>query len=686
VLSRRPVVRLMATVADDAIAAQLCPAWPQAIDSLRTGLAAAGVDLTPVGESGTDGAAPSARALSALLASLAASLMQAAQSPGRDFGPLPAAEGSIACFWNDWMDGLGIVAGRQAVGLLECAFSRSQDMDTACRSALKSVFDARQDPFFAPMVRAAEARGIPWRAIRPGSAVLAYGQGARQQWFHGTMSNRQSRVCVHLTQRKHLSIELLRAAGLPVPEHHVATSAHEAGIAAVRLGYPVVVKPDAGSRAANIFLDLRDEASVIEAFETCRKIGPRVLVEKQYHGLPYRVTVCGGRAVAAARHAVPYVTGDGVSSVAALIERCNVERTRPVEDHYTLPLPLNMTALAGSLEAVLARQELNLQSVPPTRQEVFLSNLPSLLNGGIHVNIGELIHPSTLALAEEAAKVLRTDSLGVDFIATDITRPHEDAPLVINEVNSAASPRTHAVVPASPIDIAAFLFAPYFPPGDEGRVPIGAAIGAVAPAALRVAAGLLTAAGETVGLADTLAAEVGGFRLRPVEGSAAHPGRALLRDKRTTVALCAVDAADIVERGLPSDRLDSVVVTGDQLPIGDERTRRALAALVNLPGDALVLPAGVEFNWLAVAAPHRRLILVAEPGTTAPSGAVVVRESAGSGTRLAICHDGRRDPLAYVARAPHDCAEIAWAAALLLGLGHDPAAISRLATQESRPA
>ena len=693
-LSRRPVVRLTAPAPDPAAGARVAAGWRGAVGALARGLAAAGVDPALVAAAENDGtlapgALPSGTALSQLLARLAASLMQAAQAPGRDFGSLPAPDGGIACFWNDWMEGLGLTAGRQAAGLVELAFARPQALPAACLQAVKNVFDARVDPFFAPMLRAAEARGLPWRATRRGSSVLAYGQGARQQWFHGTMSNRQSRVCVHLTQRKHLSIELLRAAGLPVPEHLVVTSAAEARAAATRLGIPLVVKPDAGSRAKNIFLDLTDETAVLAAFAHCQKIGPRVLVEKQYDGLPYRVTVCGGKAVIAARHAVPYVVGDGTSSVAVLIERCNAARARPVEDHYSLPLPLKTADYADEMAVALARQKLTLDSVPPAGQEVFLTSVPSLLKGGLHVNITELVHPSTLELAEEAARVLRTESLGVDFIATDITRPHEEVPLVINEVNSAASPRTHVVVPGPPIDLAPLIFAPFFAPGDAGRIPIAAAIGSGVAGFLQDAAALLTAAGETVGIADSTTATVDGFQLRPVEGAVAHPGCALLRDKRTTVALVRVELADIVERGLPSDRLDAVAVTADLLAGADAETRRALETLAGLPGDALVLPAGVEAAWLTAAAPHRRPILVAEPGTPLPAASAAAAavaaepaaEVAGAGTMLIALQGARRDPLGRLARPPRDCRDATWAAALLLGLGQDPVAIARLSQQ-----
>jgi hypothetical protein len=171
----------------------------------------------------------------------------------------------------------------------------------------------------------------------------------------------------------------------------------------------------------------------------------------------------------------------------------------------------------------------------------------------------------------------------------------------------------------------------------------------------------------------------------------AHPGCALLRDKRTTVALVRVELADIVERGLPSDRLDAVAMTADLLAGADAETRRALETLAGLPGDALVLPAGVEAAWLTAAAPHRRPILVAEPGTPLPAASAAAAavaaepaaEVAGAGTMLIALQGARRDPLGRLARPPRDCRDVTWAAALLLGLGQDPVAITRLLSQQA---
>ena len=688
VLSNRPVVRLVAEPLSVEQRAAIVAGWDRAVAALGDAFADLGLDGPHVAALAEPSPASELvhEALAGLVARCAVCLMAAASCPWPAGNASPSDDGRILAYWNDWMTGVGLAAGRQSVRLVETALAAPASVQSIVGDALKAVFDARFDPFYAAMVRAVEKRSIPWRLAGPGSPIVSYGQGARQQWFQGTMSNRQSRVCVHLTMRKHLSVALLRAAGLPVPEHGVAQNREGALLIARQLGFPLVVKPDTGSRAQNIFLNLMTEHDVLRAFDVCQQVANRVLVERFYPGIPYRVTVCNGRAIAAARHAMPFVIGDGRSTVQALIEDQAAQRHRVVEDHYRLPLPLKTAGIADDMAKALRDQHLALDRVPPEGFRVFLSSLPSLQIGGIHENLTDRVHPSTMAMAEEVARILHSGNLGVDFITTDFSRPHEEVPLVINEVNAAASLRTHIVTSGPPRDISEELISPFFPDGDQGRIPIAATFGATETGCLRIAERVLTERGERVGFADTKAAEIEGYRLRPIEGEAAHPGCALLRDKRPTLAVMAVQPYDALVRGLPSDRLDVIALMPELFgSLDNAASRRAARAAVGLPGTALVLPIEAAAVWPMGESPHRQAIFVTTTTDLAapPEGWVVAVEDGEAETQLAVYRNGSKDPLGRLGadRVAQDAAqEYAWAAALVLGLGIEPLAIARQVT------
>ena len=691
VLSRRPIVRLRAAPLSLQARSTVVAGWTKAIEALARGFTDTEIDTalilplqtrTPTDEN-------SHLQVGSLVARIATSLMQKASAATGEFNAVASDSAYVLAFWNDWMEGVGIIAGRHAVQLCELSFAAPEKLQEAIRADLAHVFAARVDSFIGPMVHAAEARDIPWRSLRRGYPVLSYGQGARQQLFHGTMSNLQSRACVHLTTRKHLSVGLLRAAGLPVPENELVNSRNEARAAARRLGFPIVVKPNAGSRAANVTLNLMSEEEVVKAFEACERLGMRTLVERQYPGLPYRVTVCDGKAFGALFHAIPFVTGDGETSLRDLIARTNEKRRMVVDDDHILPTPLRTEEFVEEMEWRLREQGITLDDVPAFGRRILLTITPALGRGGIQVDVTNQMHPDTLELAEEAARVLQSRHLGVDFLITDITKPHDEAPLVINEVNAAPGVRSHIFVQGPARDLPESLFSPFFSSGDEGRIPIAAVIGGEAGDCLNLLTRLLSSAGETAGFANSNHAHVNGFDLRPAEGAAAHPGRALLRDRRPSVAVMAFDFDDIILRGLPSDRFDVVAIPRDLLRSGLQPVQQqALETLVGLPGDMLVLPHDTAADNLCLAAPHRRLILVADKvdDTTspAPKTNLVAAEKAEGEVRLVAYQGGNKNPLGRIPVSVYDGQIHAWAAAILLGLKRDALLISRLISKQSR--
>lgn len=690
VLSKRAVVRLKAAPLTADQQALVLSRWTEVRTALADALDEAGVETRLLTAPMDPPASPEATHLtvSLLLARSAACLMATAAAPWYDFGAVDSSSAEVLAFWNDWMEGVGVTAGQQALHLLDLAFIQPADLKEASLAALAAVYAARIDSFNYPMVRSAEARGIPWRAVRPGSRILAFGQGARQQWFHGTMSNTQSRAAVHLTTRKHLSIGLLRAAGLPVPDHGVVRSREEAEAVAEKLGFPVVVKPDSGSRAVGIFLNLPDRDAVAAAFDSCAALAQRVLVEKHHPGLPYRITVCDGKAYSTLRHALPVVLGDGTTTVRGLIEQLNLDRHRAVPDDYRLPGAFPVAEKAEEIEARLREQGLALDDVPVAGREVFLTFLPTLSGGGAHFDVSDKVHPATLELAEEASRVLHAKHLGFDLITADISRPHEEVPLVFNEANAAPGIRSHSVVAGPPRDLQDVLLSPFFPDGDSGRIPIALALGPEAQDFAGLAERLLAESGRVAGYADSGLARIGDYRLRPLEGGAAHPGGALLRDKRLEIAVMCCLQEDLIGRGLPSDRPDAVLLPGlSNESRESEVTVAVIRATVTLPGTWLVLPGNTEIAWLRDFANHRRLILVGgtpdADKSDLPGAIHIAAEGAGPTRRLVAHRDGRQDPLGRLTTGGADDSTAAWAAAMLLGLGLDPLEIARLVSRQT---
>ena len=97
---------------------------------------------------------------------------------------------------------------------------------------------------------------------------------------------------------------------------------------AERIGYPVVVKPERGNQGKGVSLDVNSPSEVADAFMIASKFDSNVLVEKCIKGNDYRVLVINGRVAAVARRIPAHVVGDGIHSIAELVEITNKDPRR----------------------------------------------------------------------------------------------------------------------------------------------------------------------------------------------------------------------------------------------------------------------------------------------------------------------------------------------------------------------
>lgn len=697
VLSRRPVARLSGSLSDPA---RLAALWPRLLPAIEQAIAA--IEFQDLVLESAQDAAAGREALASLprqideaqavaevgrlLAATGLALMSASRAPRGAWGAVDPKGGRFLAYLDDWMQGVALVALDRAAQLVETAAASPEDsLETTAKDALAKVRDKRVDGFFYPLVRIAEEQAIPWRILSTNDMIVVYGQGQRQRWVRGTLLDSQSNASVHITLRKDLTSRLLSRAGFPVPEFQVAHSREQAEAAARQLGFPLVVKPVSSSRAENVHLWLSSEADVGAAYTACGEQGTVVMVERQAEGTPYRISVLGGRALAAARHALPYVIGDGRATVDELIEARDAQARLPVPDKYARYTLFNREFYGAQLARCLEAQGLTTASILEAGRELVLGDVPQRRNGGWPVDVTDRVHPGLVRMAEDVAEVLGTPMLGLDLITTDITKPPGTVPLVINEVNSAPGLRAHEQ-PERQRAVATAAMETVFPAGDQGRIPIAAFYRPADAAPLDALESRLAAAGMTAGVADPRAARIDGFVLRPRTSPSAHPGTAVLRDRRADAAVFALDDADLISRGVPSSHVD--VVAFPAIPMEEDgRTRRlAMRRLASLPGRLLLTPLGAEVAWLRNRCPHRRWIRLAAPGqdateleaVAAAGGEAAYLEGNGkSGLRVLLLGPGRRDELADAIPPEAAQAEL-WALAALLGMGFTAAGIRKL--------
>ncbi|MCE3004630.1 MAG: cyanophycin synthetase [Xanthomonadaceae bacterium] len=373
-------------------------------------------------------------------------------------------------------------------------------------------------PSTAALVKAAEARGIPWFRLNDQSLVQL-GQGKYQQRIQATVTGRTSHIAVELASDKEETNKILAALGLPVPRQELVQSEAGAVRAARRIGFPVVTKPYNGNHGRGISIRLTTDEEVVEGFKKAQEISRSVIVETFLEGDDHRLLVVNGELVAATRRTPGHVVGDGRHTIAQLVDLVNLDPRRGI-GHEKVLTRLQLDAQA---EMMMARAGYTADSIPPEGQVVYLRSTANLSTGGTATDVTDIIHPDNREMAVTAIRAIGLDVGGVDFLSTNIAASYRKIGGGICEVNAAPGFRMH-VAPSegTPRDVAGPVIDMLFPAGSPSRVPIAAITGTNGKTTTsRMLAHIAKMAGYTPGLTTTDGVYVDGQRT--VEGDMTGP-------------------------------------------------------------------------------------------------------------------------------------------------------------------
>ena len=403
-------------------------------------------------------------------------------------------------------------------------------------------------------ISAAHALNIPCIPLQ--GQVFQYGWGSRAHWMSSSVSDETPMLAVRTARNKFAAGQMLYQAGFPIPDFELVRTEEAASTAAERIGYPVVVKPADQDGGVGVSVWLKTPEQVSEAFARARKLSPNVLVQKFMTMPEHRLNLFRGRLIGANQRLPAGVTGDGQTSILSLIEQANTHPERiPQKRDGVAPLCLNDEA-----RELLAFQGFTAETVPPEGVFVRLSHEARRRSGGMSSSVFDRVHPDNVAIAAEAAALLRLDIAGVDFFCEDISKSWKDSPAVITEINSA--PQYGMLSKKLPEIVLHDLVR------GEGRIPVILCLDMSAAAMMQLARGLEEALDQKgVHLGVTIPGH-----LRDATGWSQHDRVSALRGARTLVmrptidaALIGIDFAEIKKNGLPLDRFDALVVNDPNL-------------------------------------------------------------------------------------------------------------------------
>ncbi|MDN7126957.1 hypothetical protein J6J08_06150 [Pseudidiomarina sp. 1APR75-33.1] len=450
--------------------------------------------------------------------------------------------------------GLVLDAWQLLVQVLSQTLQTKKLPEPLLRKQLDKLTEEKQHSISPLMLKAAYDLDLPVTPLK--GIMTQFGHGRQSAWLEHTFTENSANLSVRIARNKSDTAIRLRQMCLPVAPHHEVANVNEALQAAQALGYPVVVKPVALDGGVGVAANLANQQEVRAAYAIAQKQSPRVLIEKHVAGRDYRLTVLDGEMIWAVERIPAGVVGDGQHSIEQLIAKENLtDQRRPGLQQTLKPLAINSEA-----RQLLQSSNLQPQSVPAKGQFVALRRTANVANGGRPKVVTEQVHPDNAALAIRATQALRLDLTGVDLIIPDISRSWRE-------------PGNHGVVceiNAQP-DLGSTTAAHLYPMvlkkrvKGSGRIPIIALLGAPSDELTTQVVAALQAQGlQSIGWSGHNRAGINDVTLSTNGKTFAH-SMMLLTDQSVDALVLNVYDDELLKRGLPTDKIDWLVLAGSKL-------------------------------------------------------------------------------------------------------------------------
>jgi D-alanine-D-alanine ligase-like ATP-grasp enzyme len=438
------------------------------------------------------------------------------------------------------------------------------------------------------IMEAATALGLSATHVSQRAEVFQVGEGPAARSFYELANHHDSITGLKLATDKLASLDILRRMGMPTTSALPVSDTSAANQAVRRIGFPCVIKPIDRGKGVGVTTRIRAEHEVAAAVAHAARFSSfPVMVENHVEGHDHRMLVVDGKLLWVYRRTQPYVTGDGVSTVAALIGRENLRR-EAAGDAYLKPLVMD----AAMERHLLEHHALAMDSIPPADAHIHLCGQANLAQGGTLKEVTANVHADNLAMAVQVARLFRVSALGIDFITPDISRSWKDIPSAIIEVNT--------VPGISGLGDACLALRTMMPGRLSGKVPTFVLIGddAYLSEARRAVTATLTASGLTAGICafmrppPALRGAADAFRIsRSVEVER------LLLDPGMEALVVACAPADIERHGFPVHGCDLILAQSAEIidgPAGLEHIKMLARRLVTGAADTAMVTREVE--------------------------------------------------------------------------------------------
>lgn len=472
----------------------------------------------------------------------------------------------------------GAYAASAAVNIAEAlVLDKDYNFEADIRE-LKNIYICNKlGPSTRSIVEAALRSGIPWMRIGTNSTIQL-GYGANQMRFQATITCKTSSMAVDIACNKEKTKQVLADACVPVPLGEICCTKRELYTAIERLGYPLVVKPLDANQGKGATININNKEEVLSAYSFAKAYSRYVIVEQYISGSDFRLLVIDNKFVAAAKRIPAHITGNGKSTINALIDIVNADVKRG-DGHNNV---LTKIIIDGDTDALLVKKGYTLDTIPKFNEIVYLKSTANLSTGGTSIDVTDQVHPDNILLAESIARLIGLDVCGIDIVAATLNRPIRKSGGAVIEVNAAPGFRMHlSPSEGKSRDVAMPVINMLFPKDKISRIPIVAVTGTNGKTTTtRLIAHIAQSTGLTTGFTTTDGTYINKVQHTKGDNTGPQSAQYILRDPSVEFAVLETARGGILRAGLGFDSCDIGIITNiqeDHLGLNDINTLEDLA-------------------------------------------------------------------------------------------------------------